>query len=166
MQAGLLAWALRWRQPLVTLLPRNLTELASNPEGRVVVVAVLAGEGGGEAARASSAPFLARVQALAELATLDPAPSPPGGEEEEEEPDFVDRVLFAKYKLAGKGGGGEGLQDDFLAQYGLTGGQGFSSSTLSALPTLVAYELLPGGGRRVTWAAQEEVKDEEGMEQW
>jgi hypothetical protein len=47
---------------------------------------------------------------------------------------YRDFAFAQGWKLAAGKGGGEGQQDDFLAQYGLAGGVGFSSSTLSALP--------------------------------
>ena len=141
-QAGLLAWAHRWRLPLVTLLPRNVTELAANPEGRLVAIAVLADEGGEGAADANSA-LLRLVEAAAD-------PWDSGLEDA-----VLDRVLFAKLRNARANAA-------FLATYGLDAGE-------RALPTLVAFDAAGAGSGappRIAWAEPGDVSGEEEVLQW
>ena len=147
-QAGLLAWAYRWRWPLVTLLPRNVTELAANPEGRWLAIAVLADEGGEhavEGAAARNADFLKLLEAAA-----DPW-------ETELEDAVLDRIVFAKLKNGRANAA-------FLAQYGLDEGGALAGAQL---PTLLAYDTTaPGGGKRIMWAPQDKVSDADGMIEW
>jgi hypothetical protein len=140
-QAGLLAWAQRWRHPLVTLLPRNLTDLAANVEGRFVAVAVLAGQESAEAAL--NRPFLELVERLA-----DPHETPLEGT-------LYDRALFAKIKNGA-------AQGTFYAQYALG-----DAPLPTALPTLLAIDASdPSKQRRVQWANGNEVRDEDGIVEW
>jgi hypothetical protein len=148
-QAGLLAWAHRWRLPLVSLLPRNLTELAANPEGRLVAIAVLADEGGEGAAPGAAAANEALMRAVEAAAN----PWDTGLEDA-----VLDRLLFAKLRNGR-------ANSAFLAQYGLDAGEGFGAS---ALPTLVAFDAAAAGGGppRIEWAAPGDVSGEEEVLQW
>ena len=142
-QAGLLAWVHRWRHPLITNLPRNITELAANPEGRALAIAVLAGEGGeGED---KNADFLAALENLADT-----------WHESELYEDVFDKLFFCKLKNAPS-------HAPFFTLYNLLP-EGQSLGDFSLPARLLVDETNPVL-RRVLWA-EEGIREEKDMAEW
>lgn len=139
-QAGLLAWVHRWKHPLLTNLPRNMTELADNLEGRVVVVAALAGESG----ETENGAFLSIVENLADT-----------WHESDLLESVFEKLFFCKIKNSPS-------HANFFSQYKLLPpGKNIEDMSLPAL--FLLDETMPQS-RRLLWS--EDVKSEEAMVEW